>query len=179
MLTIPIQVFGDDKTTAASARAPQAFLVVVDEYEVSQSAESDASGERILEMIAEGHDDVSHVSRCAVTATVGVPTRATFEQQVARVSATTKNRAGTSSRSFQNVSVGTSLNVLLEHHDSAVELQLRYESSSIEESESDETPGPLVTADIESTLRMAPGDVRLCGLLKQGSTKVFTVRLSR
>ena len=174
-------VTADDTREDTSQQSTDTFLVRVDEYELSTEIGSAESIEGILAMVADANrqERVSRSTACAVTAVCGVPARASYSRQVAFLQSANSEAAESAARSYEYVSSGTSLDVLLIENNGQFRVDVRYESSVSEDAKSEDTPPGESSTVFESTHFMKVGDVRLCGILETGATKVITLRLKQ
>ena len=172
-------VTADDTREDTSQQSTDTFLVRVDEYELSTEIGSAESIEGILAMVADANrqERVSRSTACAVTAVCGVPARASYSRQVAFLQSA--NSEAAESAAYEYVSSGTSLDVLLIENNGQFRVDVRYESSVSEDAKAEDTPPGESSTVVESTHFMKVGDVRLCGILETGATKVITLRLKQ
>ena len=172
-------VTADDTREDTSQQSTDTFLVRVDEYELSTAIGPAESIEEILAMVADANrqERVSRSTACAVTAVCGVPARASYSRKVAFLQSA--NSEAAESAAYEYVSSGTSLDVLLIENNGQFRVDVRYESSVSEDAKSEDTPPGESSTVFESTHFMKVGDVRLCGILETGATKVITLRLKQ
>lgn len=96
-----------------------------------------------------------------------------------RFTSSTTSGNGATSRSFEDVDFGTTLEVLIESRNAGLSLELKYSVSTMLDSQDPDVPEQIDTTSVQTRLSVRPGEPQICAILKADETTIITVRLER
>lgn len=178
-LCFSLGAIADEPAQKVDLDATNAFVVYVDEYELSEPIAAGMAKQQILKLVAHADtdDDVVRVRTYATSTMVGVLSTVKFIQRKARLIAWSRTPLGELNRGFEDTSLGTTLEVQIEAQAAGLELRLKYEMSTLLDSQGPTIPETAKQNLVQTSLRVRIGEPQLCAVLQADKTTIITVRV--